>query len=73
MRYVTLEVCALASHLQVFFFQSEWGVKSLRTGGGGVKMYFCGRSVFVCVCGGRGVGGGGLGQCPLHAMFPIFN
>ena len=38
--YVGWEVCALASHLHVFCFQSEGGVKHLRTrGGGGVKNF----------------------------------
>ena len=39
--YVAWEVWALASHLQVFCFQSEGGgVKSLRTRGGGGLKYF---------------------------------
>ena len=37
--YVGWEICALASHLHVLCFQSEGGIKSLRTAGGEIKNF----------------------------------
>ena len=59
--YVGWEICALASHLHVFCFQLEGGVKSLRTGGGGLKNLGLGGYYF----------GGGGGIFVVGASTPI--